>query len=141
VDTRYLELAALLHDVGKIWVPETLLNKTDPLTPQDVSELHKHTLYGAQMLEAFDSLKDIAPWIYYHQERWDGLGYPEGLAGEEIPVASRIIAVAEAYAAMLSGSAGRQPVAADAALMEVQSQAGLAFDPTVVESFVKVIRL
>jgi putative nucleotidyltransferase with HDIG domain len=141
VDTRYLELAALLHDVGKIWVPETLLNKTDPLTPQDVSELHKHTLYGAQMLEAFDSLKDIAPWIYYHQERWDGLGYPEGLAGEEIPVASRIIAVAEAYAAMLSGSAGRQPVAADAALMEVQSQAGLAFDPTVVENFVKVIRL
>jgi putative nucleotidyltransferase with HDIG domain len=140
VDIRYLELAALLHDVGKIGISESLLNKEGPLTPQDVAELKKHTLYGAQMMESFDSLKDIAPWIYYHQERWDGSGYPEGLAGEDIPIAARIIAVAETYAAMISGSAGKQPVTAEAALMEVQAQAGLAFDPNVVDVFVKIIR-
>jgi putative nucleotidyltransferase with HDIG domain len=140
VDLRYLELAALLHDVGKIQVAEALLNKEGALTPADVAELRKHTLYGAQMLEKFDTLKDIAPWVYYHQERWDGSGYPEGLAGEEIPMPARIIAVAETYAAMISGSAGRRPVTAEAALMEVQSQAGLAFDPNVVDVFVKMIR-
>lgn len=140
VDIRYLELAALLHDVGKISIPETLLNKDGPLSPQDVAELKRHTLYGAQMMESFDSLKDIAPWIYYHQEHWDGSGYPEGLAGEDIPIAARIIAAAETYAAMISGSAGKHPVTPEAALMEVQAQAGLAFDPNVVDDFVKVIR-
>ena len=126
--------------MGKIWVPESVLNQDGVLTPEDVAELRKHTLYGAQMVETFDSLKDIAPWIYYHQERWDGSGYPEGLSGEEIPMASRIIAVAESYAAMMSGSAGSQPVTAEAALMEVQAGAGLAFDPNVVDSFVKAVR-
>jgi putative nucleotidyltransferase with HDIG domain len=139
-DTRYLELAALLHDVGKIWIPESVLNKNGSLTAEDSAELRKHPLYGAQILESFDSLKDIAPWIYYHQERWDGSGYPEGLSGEEIPIAARIIAVAEAYSAMLSGSAGRSPMNSEAALMETQKEAGLAFDPNIVDMFVKVMR-
>jgi putative nucleotidyltransferase with HDIG domain len=139
-DVRYLELAALLHDVGKIWIPESVLNKDGALTAQDTAELRKHPLYGAQILESFDSLKDIAPWIYYHQERWDGAGYPEGLSGEDIPIAARIIAVAEAYSAMVSGSASRRPMTAEGALMELQTEAGLAFDPHVVEVFVKATR-
>jgi len=139
-DTRYLELAALLHDVGKIWIPESVLNKDGPLTAQETAEIQKHPLYGAQILESFESLKEIAPWVYYHQERWDGSGYPEGLRADDIPIAARIIAVAEAYSAMTSGSAGKGPVASEAALMELQSEAGLAFDPNVVDVFVKVVR-
>jgi putative nucleotidyltransferase with HDIG domain len=139
-DIRYLELAALLHDVGKIWIPESVLNKDGVLTSQDTEELRKHPLYGAQILESFDSLKEIAPWVYYHQERWDGAGYPEGLAGEDIPIAARIIAVAEAYSAMVSGTAARRPMTADGALMALQAEAGLAFDPHIVEVFIKTAR-
>jgi len=139
-DVRYLELAALLHDVGKIWIPESVLNKEGALTKQDTDELKKHPLYGAQILESSDSLKEIAPWVYYHQERWDGAGYPEGLAGEDIPIAARIVAVAEAYSAMLSGTAARGPMTADGALMELQTEAGLEFDPHIVEVFVKMVR-
>jgi HD-GYP domain-containing protein (c-di-GMP phosphodiesterase class II) len=127
--------------VGKIWIPESVLNREGALTKQDTDEIRKHPLYGAQILESFDSLKDIAPWIYYHQERWDGAGYPEGLSGEDIPIAARIIAVAEAYSAMISGSASRPPMTAEGALMELQTEAGLAFDPHIVEVFVKAARV
>jgi HD-GYP domain-containing protein (c-di-GMP phosphodiesterase class II) len=124
-------------EIGKIWIPESILAKEGQLTDKDFEELKRHPLYGAQILESIDSFKEIAPWIYYHQERWDGKGYPEGLSGEEIPIASRIIAVAEAYNAMTSGHSTRKAMTAQAALNEVEKESGKAFDPHVVEAFLK----
>jgi HD-GYP domain-containing protein (c-di-GMP phosphodiesterase class II) len=138
-EIRSLEIAALLHDVGKIWIPESILAKESQLTEKEFDELKRHPLYGAQILESIDSFKEIAPWIYYHQERWDGTGYPEGLAGEEIPIASRIIAVAEAYNAMTSGHTMRKAITAQLALEEVEKESGKAFDPHVVEAFIKAV--
>jgi putative nucleotidyltransferase with HDIG domain len=139
-EVRSLEIAALLHDVGKIWIPESVLAKEEDLSKDDIELLKKHPLYGAQLLESFDSFKEIAPWIYYHQERWDGQGYPEGLAGEEIPIAARIIAVAESYNAMTSGHTTRRAMTAQVALDEIKAEAGKAYDPHIVDFFVKVMQ-
>jgi len=136
-----LEIAALLHDVGKLWIPESILNKAGDLDDDEMDQIHKHTPYGAQILETFDSFRDIVPWIYYHHERWDGSGYPEGLRGDDIPIAARIISVAEAYSAMTSGSHSRKAMTSDAAQAQIQSEAGTAFDPQVVEAFVKAMQM
>ena len=132
-----LEIAALLHDVGKLWIPESILNKPGDLDDDEMDQIHKHTPYGAQILETFESFRDIVPWIYYHHERWDGSGYPEGLRGDDIPLAARIISVAEAYSAMTSGSHSRMAMTAEAALEKIRSEAGTAFDPQVCEAFIK----
>ncbi len=137
---QLLELAALLHDVGKAWIPETLLNKEDELTDVEKRELRKHAVYAGQILESLTSFTEIVPWIYHHHERWDGKGYPDGLMGEDIPVAARIIAVAESYHSMVNGLPGRSPMPSDVAVQIIKAEAGRAFDPFVVEAFEQVIR-
>lgn len=137
-DTQYLEIAALLHDVGKVWIPESILTKQTPLTDEEMREMRKHPFYGAQILESFDTFEEIIPWIYYHQERWDGTGYPEGLRGDEIPVASSIIAVCEAFSAMTSYTHS-DPTPVDMALERIKNEAGKQFNPNVVDAFVTAI--
>lgn len=137
---QFLELAALLHDVGKAWIPETLLNKEDELTDVDKRELHKHSVYAGQILESLTSFNEIVPWIYHHHERWDGKGYPDGLMGEDIPVAARIIAVAESYHSMTSGMPGHSPMGSDVAVQIITAESGRAFDPFVVDAFKQVIQ-
>ncbi len=139
-ELQHLELSALLHDVGKAWIPEALLNKEEELTDMDKRELRKHAVYASQILESLTSFTEIVPWIYHHHERWDGKGYPDGLMGEDIPVASRIIAVAESYHSMISGMPGRSPMGPDVASQIINAEAGRSFDPFIVDAFKQVIQ-
>lgn len=139
-ELQHLELAALLHDVGKAWIPESLLNKEEELTDMDKRELRKHAVYASQILESMTSFTEIVPWIYHHHERWDGKGYPDGLMGEDIPVAARIIALAESYHSMLGGMPGRSPMGPDVASQIITAESGRSFDPFIVDAFNQVIR-
>lgn len=138
-DLEMLEYAALLHDVGKIAVPDAILRKKTKLTKKEWGEIHMHPIQSAKIVSPIKSLQKIIPWIYHHQERWDGSGYPDGLAGEAIPLAARIIAIADAYDAMTTDRPYRKTLTEEEALVEVERCAGTQFDPKVVEVFLKVV--
>jgi diguanylate cyclase (GGDEF)-like protein/putative nucleotidyltransferase with HDIG domain len=127
-------MAALLHDIGKVAVPDKILQQTYPLSTHERARLREHAALGAQILEANPFISDLVPGVRHHHEHWNGYGYPDQLAGENIPQAARIIAVAEAYDAMqreYSYQASRSP---EKALVELQRCAGTQFDPTVVQA-------
>ncbi|MFQ5595135.1 MAG: HD-GYP domain-containing protein [Anaerolineae bacterium] len=131
-----MEFAALLHDVGKIAIPDEILRKVEPLTPDERNTIHLHPYHSAQIVKPVEPLKRIVSWIYHHHERWDGDGYPDGLAGEEIPLASRIIAVADAYDAMTTDRPYRTARSHAEAMAELQKCAGTQFDARLVQVFV-----
>ncbi|MFQ5881703.1 MAG: HD domain-containing phosphohydrolase [Candidatus Methylomirabilales bacterium] len=130
-----LELAAILHDVGKIGIRDGILQKRGPLTPEEEAHIREHPRLGAEILAHIKQLEGVIPVVRYHQERCDGLGYPEGLKREEIPLASRIIAVADAFDAMTTDRTYRPRFSDEAAAGEIQRCAGTQFDPKVVEAF------
>jgi HD-GYP domain-containing protein (c-di-GMP phosphodiesterase class II) len=138
-EIQYLEMAAMLHDVGKIWIPEAILTKKGKLTSEDIGKLRMHPIYGAQILQSSGLFEKIIPWVYHHQELWNGKGYPDGLNGEEIPIQSRIISVCESFDAMLSGSSAKLKLTIEQALDRVKYEAGTLFDPVIVEAFVKAV--
>jgi diguanylate cyclase (GGDEF)-like protein/putative nucleotidyltransferase with HDIG domain len=131
-------MAALLHDIGKVALPDTLLQKTDLLS-SEMGLLSEHAELGAQVLEASPFMSDLVPAVRHHHERWDGNGYPDQLAGVKIPLAARIIAVAEAYDAMQREYPYQQPCSAEKALIEIQQHAGDQFDPLVVHTLSAVL--
>jgi diguanylate cyclase (GGDEF)-like protein len=137
-EVRRIRLAAKLHDVGKTAIPVSILDKPGPLDEQEWEYMRRHTLIGERIVAAAPALASAAPLIRSSHERIDGHGYPDGLAGENIPLGSRIIAVCDAYAAMTSERAYRAAIGADAALEELQLNAGTQFDTTVVEAFCKL---
>jgi HD-GYP domain-containing protein (c-di-GMP phosphodiesterase class II) len=122
-------MAAMLHDVGKVSVPDHILRKRGPLTPDEFAEVAKHPEMGAEIIGRIGSLKPIVPWIRHAHEHWDGSGYPDGLSGEAIPLASRILLVADAFDAMTSDRPYRRALSHDEALAELRHQAGTQFDP------------
>ncbi len=130
--------AALLHDIGKIAIPDVLLQKTGRLSPNEWSLIKQHAELGAQILEVSPALRHLMPVIRHHHERWDGSGYPDCLAGEAIPLEARIIGVAEAYSAMLSDRPYQLARSSGAALAELQRCAGQQFDPEVVQAMLAV---
>ncbi len=140
-----LRYAAILHDVGKIGVPEPILNKRGPLTPGEREIMERHVNVGVEILESVDLLRPSIPFIRYHQERWDGLteGVPFpgyfGLKGREIPLEARIIAVVDAYDAMINDRPYRAAMDREAAIAELQAQAGRQFDPEVVGALLEVL--
>ena len=134
-----LSYAAYLHDVGKVKVPDEILNKPGPLTDAEWNEMRKHPDYGAEMLKEKDFLKDAAEIVRAHHERYDGTGYPRGLKGDEIPIEARIIAVVDAYDAMTSDRPYRKALPKEKAIAELKKNAGTQFDPRVVEVFLSVI--
>jgi putative two-component system response regulator len=132
---------APLHDVGKIGVPDAVLLKRGVLGPDEFDEVSKHTTIGARMLsgEAFPLL-DVAKLIALtHHERWDGTGYPQGLRGEAIPTAGRIVAVADAFDAMTHDRPYRKACSVDAAISEIRDRRGTQFDPDVVDAFLVLV--
>ncbi len=126
-------MAALLHDIGKVGVPDTLLQKNGALSSHERTLLQDHAELGASILEGSPFLYDLMPAVRHHHEYWDGSGYPEHLAGEDIPLAARIIAVAEAYDAMQRDYPYQKRRSPEEALAELQRCAGTQFDPIVVK--------
>jgi two-component system cell cycle response regulator len=135
-----LARAAELHDIGKLALPDELLRKPGPLDEREWEVMYEHTIIGERMLNAASSLKRVATYVRASHERWDGRGYPDGLTGEEIPLASRIEAVCDAYHAMRADRAYRPSLSALAAVAELQRCAGRQFDPRVVDALVQAIR-
>jgi diguanylate cyclase (GGDEF)-like protein/putative nucleotidyltransferase with HDIG domain len=133
-------LAGSLHDVGKLALPEDVLRKPAPLTAPEWNVLQRHTRIGFQMLASI-GIDPVADWVLHHHERWDGTGYPDGLAGTEIPLGARIIFVADAYDAMTSVSLYRRRRSADDALAEIVCCAGTQFDPAVVDALAAEVGL
>jgi diguanylate cyclase (GGDEF)-like protein/putative nucleotidyltransferase with HDIG domain len=127
-------LAASLHDLGKLAIPEEILRKPVALTESERLVLERHPQIGFRMLESL-GVDPVAEWVLHHHERWDGTGYPDGLAGERIPLGARIIFVADAFDAMTSERVYRRPLSTDAALAELERCAGTQFDPEIVAAF------
>ncbi len=131
--------AALVHDIGKIYIPQSVLNKPSKLTSEEYKQIKEHPVKGYEMLKESAALADLAVIVLYHHERCDGSGYPEGLKCEQIPIESRIIAVADAFDAMTSARAYREPLSKDQAIVEILKNAGTQFDPDVVEVFAEMV--
>lgn len=140
VELDRLRYGALLHDVGKIGVPGELLRKPGPLTPEERQLMDEHTAIGARMLQRIPFLAPVAPLVRSAHERWDGGGYPDGLAGEEIPRGAMIIATCDAFHAMTSNRTYRQAMDRPAAIAELEAHAGTQFDPVVVAALVAELR-
>jgi putative nucleotidyltransferase with HDIG domain len=138
-DLEMLELASLLHDVGKILIPENVLTKTDPLSPDEWKTIQTHPYHGARIVKSMEPLNRIVPWVYHHQERWDGNGYPDGLSSNAIPAGARIIAVGEAFTVMTTEQPQRKARSLDEALSEIVKGAGSQFDPEAASAFVETI--
>ncbi len=136
---RQLEYAALLHDVGKVGIPAHLLNKPGPLTSEELALVREHPVIAERILSTVPSLEAICPIVRAQYERWNGSGYPDGLAGEAIPLGGRIIHVCAAFHAMSSDRPYRPAIAADLIIKELRSQAGSQFDPRVVEAMIAVV--
>ena len=134
-----LELLCLLHDIGKIGIPLEILNKPGKLAEQEWAVLRTHPDKGYQIAMSSDELKSIAGMILCHHERWDGRGYPRGLAGENIPILSRIIAVVDAYDAMVNDRSYRKAMPPEAAQEEIRRNAGTQFDPRLAEEFLAML--
>jgi putative nucleotidyltransferase with HDIG domain len=130
-----LSLAALLHDVGKISTPDSVLLKPAPLTEEERAVVRLHSERGARLLAAVPDMESVAAAVYHHHENYDGTGYPDGLAGEQIPLASRVIHVADAYDAMTSPRPFRDALDHERAVAELLKGAGAQFDPEVVSAF------
>lgn len=129
--------AAELHDIGKVGIPESVLEKPAPLDEAELAMMRQHTILGERILSAAPSLRPVAVIVRASHERWDGRGYPDGLAGEAIPLGARIIAACDAYEAMTSDRVYRRSLSREEALQELLAEAGRQFDPTVVDVLVQ----
>jgi two-component system cell cycle response regulator len=134
-----VQRAAELHDTGKMAIPDAILNKPGPLEPAEWEFMRKHTLIGERIIAAAPALVEVARLVRSSHERWDGGGYPDGLAGEEIPLGSRIIAVCDAYEAMISERPYSVAMRPARAMAEIERGAGSQFDPAVVAAFQAVV--
>lgn len=134
-----LSLAGKIHDVGKLHIPPGVLSKAGPLTEEERNLIKLHPLIGESMLRRFDHLRGILPAVRGHHERWDGGGYPDGLAGEAIPLSARLLSLADAYDAMTGRRPYRESVTPAEALAEIAAQSGRQFDPRLTGLFVRMV--
>jgi putative nucleotidyltransferase with HDIG domain len=136
------ELSALLHDVGKIAVPDSILNKPGRLTPEEFAEMRKHPVHGAQILANIQSplVEAVLPGVRYHHERWDGTGYPEGLRGDAIPLLGRLLGVADFLDALTSARTYHAARSLDEVVQLIIENAGVHFDPNIADAVVRLHR-
>ena len=139
-DVQGVKTAALLHDIGKLAVPEHILSKPGPLTPEEFQKIRAHPKVGADIVSSVPFPYPVAPLILSHHERWDGKGYPLGKAGEEIPLGARIVAIGEAFDAMTRATPHGRKRSMEDALAEVERCAGTQFDPNIAALFVAEFR-
>ena len=133
-ETADVREVALLHDIGKVGIPDRILQKPGPLSEEEWELMRRHPVIGARIVGAVDSLRRLAPAIRADHERYDGGGYPDGLAGDDIPLASRIVFACDAYHAMVSDRPYRRALPSSAAIRELEANAGSQFDPRVVDA-------
>ena len=138
-DIRVLRYASLLHDAGQIMIPDEILKKPKKLTGEEYEIVKRHPLKGVEIIKPMDILKPVIPIILHHHEKFDGTGYPNGLKGKEIPLGSRIMAVVDAFIAMVSKQPYRERISVREALAEIKRYGGTQFDPYVVDAFVQTV--
>jgi HD-GYP domain-containing protein (c-di-GMP phosphodiesterase class II) len=138
-EIEHIELAGMLHDIGKIGVEDRILLKPMRLDVDEVEAMQRHPIYGASILEPSRQLRPLVPIVLHHHEHYDGSGYPEGLIGDEIPMGSRILLVADAYEAMTSDRIYRKAIGHERAIQQLNRYKGIQFDPRVVRAFERVL--
>ena len=134
-----INLGAHLHDIGKVGIPDAILNKVGPLDDKEFALIKQHTLTGYKIIKKVRSFSEISDIILYHHERVDGLGYPEGLSGQEISLATKIVSIADSFDAMTSKRPYRQALTTTEALKELKRCAGKQFEEGLVDVFIKLV--
>jgi energy-coupling factor transport system substrate-specific component len=140
LDIEDLKKSALLHDIGKIGVPDAVLQKQTKLTDDEFAAIKSHPETGAAILRHIKSLKDLVPAVFHHHEQFDGNGYPHHLGGKEIPLHARIIAVADAFDAMTSNRAYRKALSLRTAMSELERGKGIQFDPDIASILIEILQ-
>lgn len=135
----HIRRGALLHDIGKIVIPDSILLKPEKLTEEEWEIMKKHPVYAYQILSRIEYLRPAIDVPYCHHEKWDGSGYPRGLKGEEIPLSARIFAVADVFDALTSNRPYRKAWSRESALEYIKKESGKHFDPKIVEIFLKAV--
>src|SRR5678815_1635979 len=135
---KAIEAAALLHDMGKLAVPEYILNKPGKLTPAEFEKMKLHASIGAEILSSIDFPYPVVPIVRHHHENWDGSGYPDGLRGTEIPIGARILAVVDCFDALTSDRPYRPRLGDEEALAMLKARRGSMYDPLVVDAFFEI---
>jgi len=138
-EVEHVRVAGRLHDIGKIGTRESVLNKQGALTPDEFEHVKQHVIIGSQILAPLSHLGDMMPAVRHHHERWDGTGYPDGLRGEEIPLAARIIGAAEVFDALSTSRAYQEKMAPEKAIERIADLAGTVLDPKVHEALATVV--
>ncbi|MTI67762.1 MAG: HD-GYP domain-containing protein [Firmicutes bacterium] len=129
--------AGIVHDIGKTIIPSEIINKNGKLTDEEFEIIKKHPIWGYEALKNSEELKDIANYVRYHHERWDGKGYPDGLKGEDIPLIAQILTVADTWNAMTSNRSYRKALPKEVAKEEILKNKGSQFSPNVVDAFIE----
>ncbi|MDI6759024.1 MAG: CHASE2 domain-containing protein [Candidatus Omnitrophota bacterium] len=135
-----LRKAALLHDLGKIGIPDSILHKKDRLNEEEFSFIKRHSLMAVKILEPLKELNELLPWILHHHEKWNGSGYPYGLAGNNIPLASQIISLADVFDALSTGRDYKKALTSEESLKEIERNKGIQFNPPLADAFLEMIR-
>ncbi len=136
-----IELGALFHDIGKLAIPDAILQKSSRLTRQEFAQIQQHPVHGAVILSRVSTLDQLLPIAYYHHERWDGYGYPNHLQKEAIPISARIVSIADAFEVMISYRTYKKVMTIHRALTELRNCAGTQFDPELVNLFCATISM
>ncbi|WP_312854646.1 HD-GYP domain-containing protein [Pallidibacillus pasinlerensis] len=137
-ELRYFYYACLLHDIGKINIPDAILTKPGKLSDNEYEIIKTHPIVGAEAIKDVEGIADYIDVVYHHHERWDGKGYPEGLVGEETPLLARITAVADAFDAMTSSRSYRPALPFEEACKRIEAGKGSQFDPKLVDLFLQI---
>jgi len=137
-DTPEVEFGFLLHDVGKLAIPDSILFKPGPLTTEERAMMSRHTIVGAEIMRDIEFLAEASKVVRSHHERWDGNGYPDGLAGEQIPLNARVFAVADVFDALTTNRPYRVALSFEQACSMIEEESGSHFDPQVVDAFRRI---
>jgi putative nucleotidyltransferase with HDIG domain len=135
-----IDAAALLHDIGKLGIPDRLLEKPGPLTPPEYDHVKRHSIIGADILSAVAFPGPLAIIVRHHHENWDGTGYPDGLSGEAIPIGARVLAIVDCYDALTSDRPYRRALSRDCAVAMIHERRGTMYDPAIVQAFLRIVQ-